>query len=413
MPEGAVEARKILEAAVDQASQAITEGRDAVQGLRLSAVEKNDLSVAIRTIGEELAAGNQSSPTFEVVVKGSPRNLHPILRDEVYRITAEALRNAFRHAQARQIEVEIGYGEKEFTIHVRDDGRGIDREVLSVDGREGHFGLHGMRERAELVGGKLVVWSKVESGTEIELSIPASKAYTKSPRRFRLFHMLFQARHRCERENKVVSSEPVSIRILVVDDHPVVRQGIAVLVGTQPDMTLVAEASNGREAIQQFRAHRPDVTIMDLQMPEMSGLDALIAIRGEFPNARIIVLTTYAGDVQILRALKSGAQGYLLKNTFHKDLIDTIRAVHAGKKSLSPEVSYEIAEHSTDDALTPAEVSVLKLIAAGNANKQIADQLSITEDTVKSRVKNILSKLGAHDRTQAAMIGLKRGIINM
>jgi len=210
-----------------------------------------------------------------------------------------------------------------------------------------------------------------------------------------------------------VSSEPLSIRILVVDDHPVVRQGIAVLVGTQPDMTSVAEASNGREAIQQFRAHRPDVTIMDLQMPEMSGLDALIAIRGEFPNARIIVLTTYAGDVQILRALKSGAQGYLLKNTFHKDLIDTIRAVHAGKKSLSPEVSCEIAEHSTDDALTPAEVSVLKLIATGNANKQIADQLSIAEETVKSRVKNILSKLGAQDRTQAAVIGLKRGIINM
>ena len=189
LPEGAVEARETLEAAVDQASQAITEGRDAVQGMRLSAVEKNDLSVAIRTIGEELAVGNQSSPTFEVVVKGSPRNLHPILRDEVYRITAEALRNAFRHAQARQIEVEIGYGEKEFRIQVRDDGRGIDREVLSVDGREGHFGLHGMRERAELVGGKLVVWSKVESGTEIELSIPASKAYTKSPRRYRVSYV--------------------------------------------------------------------------------------------------------------------------------------------------------------------------------------------------------------------------------
>jgi DNA-binding NarL/FixJ family response regulator len=210
-----------------------------------------------------------------------------------------------------------------------------------------------------------------------------------------------------------MSSEQALIRILVVDDHPIVRQGIAILVGTQIDMTLVAEASNGREAVQQFREHRPDITLMDLQMPEMSGLDALIAIRGEFPNARIIVLTTYAGDVQILRALKNGAQGYLLKNTLHKDLLDTIRAVHAGKKGLSPEVSYEIAEHSTDDALTPAEVSVLKLIAAGNANKQIADQLSITEDTVKWRVKNILSKLGAHDRTHAAMIGLKRGIIQM
>lgn len=210
-----------------------------------------------------------------------------------------------------------------------------------------------------------------------------------------------------------MSSEQALIRILVVDDHPIVRQGIAVLVGTQPDMSLVAEASNGREAIQQFRAHRPDVTIMDLQMPEMTGLDALATIRGEFPDARIIVLTTYTGDVQILRALKSGACGYLLKNTFHKELVDTIRAVHAGKKTLSPEVSYQIAEHSTDDALTPSEISVLTLIAAGNANKQIADQLSITEETVKSRVKNILSKLGAHDRTHAAVIGLKRGIIRM
>lgn len=210
-----------------------------------------------------------------------------------------------------------------------------------------------------------------------------------------------------------MTSGPASIRILVVDDHPVVRQGVAVLISTQSDMTLVAEATNGREAIQQFRKHHPDITLMDLQMPEMNGLDALAAIRGEFPDARIIVLTTYTGDVQILRALKSGAQGYLLKNTFHKELVDTIRAVHAGKKALSPEASYAIAEHSMDDALTPAEIEVLRLIAAGNANKQIADQLSITEDTVKWRVKNILSKLGAHDRTHAAMIGLKRGIIEL
>ena len=208
-------------------------------------------------------------------------------------------------------------------------------------------------------------------------------------------------------------SDGAKIRILAVDDHPVFRQGIAGLIGDQADMTLVGEASNGREAIQQFRAQRPDVTLMDLQMPDMNGLDATIAIRNEFPQARIIVLTTYLGDAQVLRALKAGAQGYLLKNLLHKELLETIRAVHSGKKIISPEVSYQLAEHATDDSLSPAEVAVLRLIAAGNANKQIADQLSITEETVKSRVKSILSKLGANGRTHAVMIGLKRGIIEL
>jgi DNA-binding NarL/FixJ family response regulator len=210
-----------------------------------------------------------------------------------------------------------------------------------------------------------------------------------------------------------MNAEISPIRILAVDDHPLVRQGIAGLVKIQPDMILVGEASDGREAIQQFRMHHPDVTLMDLQMPEMNGIDALIAIRNESPGAKVIVLTTYAGDVQIIRALKAGAQAYLLKNMLHKELMETIRAVYAGKKALSPEVSCEIAAHATDDALTPAEINVLRLIAAGNANKQIADQLSITEETVKSRVKCILSKLGANDRTHAAIIGLKRGIIEL
>ena len=201
------------------------------------------------------------------------------------------------------------------------------------------------------------------------------------------------------------------IRILTVDDHPLFRNGIAALLATQPDMTLVAEASNGREAIQQFRAHRPDVTLMDLQMPEMNGLEALMAIRGEFPEARVIMLTTYSGDVQVMRSMQVGARAYLLKNLLDKELLGTIRAVHAGKKALSAEASYELAEHATDEALTPAEIEVLRLIAAGNANKQIAGQLSITEETVKGRVKNILAKLGANDRTHAAMIGVRRGII--
>ena len=207
-------------------------------------------------------------------------------------------------------------------------------------------------------------------------------------------------------------SEPPRIRILTVDDHPLFRNGIAALLASQPDMQLVAEGANGREAVRQFRAHRPDVTLMDLQMPEMSGLEATIAIRAEFPDARIIVLTTYAGDVQVLRALQAGARGYLLKTLVDTELLATIRSIHSGKKALSAEASYQLAEHATDESLTPAEVDVLRLIAAGNANKQIADRLAVTEDTIKGRVKNILSKLGANDRTHAAIIGMKRGIID-
>jgi DNA-binding NarL/FixJ family response regulator len=211
----------------------------------------------------------------------------------------------------------------------------------------------------------------------------------------------------------VINALPNPIGILAVDDHAIFLQGVVSLLSGQPDMKLVAQASSGLEAIQQFRAHRPDITLMDLQMPEMNGLDAIIAILGEFSDAKIIVLTTYGGDVQVLRALKAGARGYLLKNTLHKNLLETIRAVHSGKKSLSPEASFELAEHATDDALTPGEVAVLRLIAAGNANKRIADLLSVTEETVKGRVKNILSKLNANDRTHAATIGIKRGIIEL
>jgi DNA-binding NarL/FixJ family response regulator len=208
-----------------------------------------------------------------------------------------------------------------------------------------------------------------------------------------------------------VSSDAGPIRIRAVDDHALLREGIAGLVAGQSDRVLVAQAANGGEAKDQFRTPRPDITLMDLQMPEMNGLDAMIAIRGEFPEARIIVLTTYTGDVQVLRALKAGARAYLLKNLLHKELLETIRAVHVGKRTVSLEVSFQLAEHATDDSLTPAEVRVLRLIADGNANKEIAAHLSISEETVTGQVRSILSKLGANDRTHAAMIGVKRGII--
>jgi DNA-binding NarL/FixJ family response regulator len=203
------------------------------------------------------------------------------------------------------------------------------------------------------------------------------------------------------------------IRVLTVDDHPLMMAGIAGEINAQPDMRVVAEATDGVEGIASFRVHRPDVTLMDIQMPNLSGLDALYAIRQEFPTARIVVLTTVGGDIHALRAFKAGAAGYLLKNTLRKDLIDTIRLVHLGKRRIPPEIAKELAEHSMDDTLTARELDVLRGVARGGSNGEIASALSISEHTVKNHVKSILSKLGATDRTHAVMIGLKRGFIDL
>lgn len=208
-----------------------------------------------------------------------------------------------------------------------------------------------------------------------------------------------------------VNREP--IRILTVDDHALLREGIASLVGAETDMVVVAEASSGREATEQFRTHLPDITLMDLRMADMNGIEAITQIISEFPNAKIIVLTTYSGDAQIVRALKAGAQGYLLKGLLRKELLETIRSVHAGRKRISPEVANQVADHAADSHLTAREINVLRLIAEGNANKLVADRLSITEDTVKAHVRSILSKLGANDRTHAVTIAIKRGIIDL
>ena len=210
-----------------------------------------------------------------------------------------------------------------------------------------------------------------------------------------------------------MSTVPQLITVLTVDDHSLLRKGIAALVNAEPDMKLIAEASNGQEAVESFRLHRPDVTLMDIQMPGFNGIEAINRIRSEFPDAHIIVLTTYTGDAQVVKALRAGARAYILKGHVHRELLETIRAVHAGQKRIPPDIAAELAEHAADDELTQREIDVLRLIAAGNSNKLIADHLSIGEATVKSHVTNILSKLGANDRAHAVTIGLKRGIIEL
>ena len=208
-----------------------------------------------------------------------------------------------------------------------------------------------------------------------------------------------------------MSAETVKIRVLAVDDHPLLREGVAALIADEIDIALVGEAADGREAVEQFRKLRPDVTLMDLQMPHLNGVETTMAIRLEFPDARIVVLTTYTGDVQVPLALKAGASGYLLKNGIRTELLSTIRAVHAGRKVLSPEITLALASHAAGQALSPSETRVLVLIADGLSNKEIAARLSVTEEAVKGQIKNILSKLDARDRTHAAVIGLRNGII--
>jgi DNA-binding NarL/FixJ family response regulator len=239
----------------------------------------------------------------------------------------------------------------------------------------------------------------------------ASPSGAKRPRQAPVARQFSLAGAGRDRSEQVFIVDPISV--LAVDNHPLLREGVAAVIERQPDMTLIAEATSGSEALELFRRHRPDVTLMDVRMPDMNGIDAISAIRAEFPTACIVVMTTHAGDVQALHALKAGVAGFLLKNMEREDLLDTIRSVHAGKRRIPPEIATQIAEHAADDELTQREMQVLRRAAAGDSNKQIGSQLSISEGTVKSHMKGILRKLCARDRTQAVIIAVRRGIFEV
>ena len=365
LPAGSA-SRSAIDRVLGIMTRVIDEGRNAVRGLRSPLDATLDLVEELSRVPEDAASPGR--PDYRAIVEGHSRPLAAAAREDVHRILREALLNAFRHADARHVELEVHYGAESLRAFVRDDGIGIDPGVLS-GGREGHFGLGGMRERAQAIGGRLTVWSKPMAGTEVELVVPARVAFAgPAPRGWRAWRRRPAADGGNPRGEGLVTTV-TPIRVFGVDDHPLLREGIAAIVGNEGDMRMVAQASTGREAIDRYREIRPDVTLMDLRLPDLNGIDVLVAIRREFPDARVLILTTFEGDAEITRALAAGARGYVLKTTAPGELVAAIRQVHAGRKRIPPEVAAQLAEHVGDEVLTERELDVLREVATGRRNR--------------------------------------------
>ena len=356
---------------------------------------------------------------FRVLVEGTAVPLLAVVHDEVYSIAREALVNAFRHSGASSIEIELEYTPNRMRVLVRDNGKGINpgraanrtRRPLGAFGDARKSGTNRReiknherrfrRHRGGTFDTRPYCFPNAAFFRRLGLVFKTKIAYGAS------------AGAKTRRWDFEMSDRP-RIRVFSVDDHPLLREGIAAIIDNQPDMQMVAQAANPQEGVEQFRKHKPDVTLYGFSaLPDRSGIDTMIAIRVEFPEARIIMLTTFEGDVDIKRALEAGARGYVLKSMPPKELVEVIRQVHAGKKRIPAQLAAQLAEHMSDESLTDREVEVLGQIAGGNRNRDIAERLFITEETVKVHIKHIMEKLGASDRTQAVAIGIRRGIIQL
>ncbi len=394
-------AKPSLDRVLQLMGRVIDEGRNAVRGLRSPTVGVDDLEQAFCRLRQELAV--QDSVEFRVIVEGRPRPLHPVIRDEVYRIGREALVNAVRHSGAEKIEVEIGYAAGACAHPGSRQRVAASTSPCSESGREGHWGLSGMRERAERIGARLKVWSRPAAGTEVELVVPGHVAFQSGSPGASHTSVGDQAMserhpHPCLQRRRPCAPARRDCR----DHHQRARHGPGGAGVDRP------------RGHPQFREHKPDVTLMDLRLPDMSGIDALIAIRTEAPDARIIILTTFEGDVEMQRALEAGARGYLLKSMPPKDLVAAIRQVHAGRKSIPPrgrDAACRALERRSADARARSTCFRASPAATGTAISPT--QLFISEETVKVHMKHIMEKLGASDRTQAVAIAIRRGIIQL
>lgn len=370
------------------AQQGLTEARRSVQALRPQILEQGDLSGALSTLLQQMTLNTILRTTFQV--HGKSYRLSPEVESHLLRIGQEALTNVLQHAHADELVMELVYQPERVQLRVRDNGCGFDLDRLKERKGIMGYGLLGMRERSHWIGAVLTIATQPGHGTDIRVEI-------------------------CNEALVPVEEEPLSreIRVLIADDHPIVLQGLAAMIGQQPGMTVVAEARHGREAVDLFRCHQPDIALIDLRMPVMDGVEATAIIREECPDARIILLTTYDTDEDIYRGLQAGAMAYLLKGSQQNELLEVIRAVDTGQKRILPEVAAKLATRITRPELTNRELEVLHLIVLGQSNKEISTGLQVSEGTVRAHVNNLLSKLRVRDRTQAATLAIKQGLVRL